>query len=145
MMLLKVSPQFSDVDSFQHINHLATLRWFEAGRMPICQLFAPDLDLAQMRLVMVRIEADYLAEMFLGSDVEIRTAVSKIGNSSFHIAQEAYQNGKLTARGTVVLVHFDRETKRAVPLTPEMRQSLEDIKRQTAILHAVVVGERSCP
>jgi len=129
---IKISPQFSDVDSFQHINHLAILRWFEAGRMPICQLFAPDLNLAQMRLVMVRIEADYIAEMFLGSDVEIRTTVSKIGNSSFHILQEACQNEKLTARGTVVLVHFDRKTKRAIPLTPEIREKLEEIRRQTA-------------
>jgi len=130
-MILKISPQVSDIDLFQHINHLAILRWFEAGRMPICRLFTPDHNLALMRLVMVHVEADFLAEMFLGSDVEIRTTISKIGNSSFHIAQEAYQNGKLSARGTVVLVHFDRETKKAIPITPEIKENLEDIRRQT--------------
>jgi len=96
--------------------------------MPICRLFAPDHNLALMRLVMVHVEADFLAEMFLGSDVEIRTGISKIGNSSFHIAQEAYQNGKLSARGTVVLVHFDRETKKAIPITPEIREQMKNIK-----------------
>ena len=96
--------------------------------MPICRLLAPDLTLDQMRVVMVRVEADYLAEMFLGNDVEIRTTVSKIGNSSFHLTHEARQNGKLTARGTVVLVHFDYETKQPLPLTPDLRQKLEEIQ-----------------
>ncbi|MCL2305593.1 MAG: acyl-CoA thioesterase [Planctomycetaceae bacterium] len=123
---MTITPQFSDVDSFQHINHLAILRWFEAARMPICRLFAPDNNVARMRLIMVRVEADYLAEMFLGNDVEIRTRVAKIGNTSFHIAQEAYQNGKQTVRGTVVLVHFDHETKKTIPFTPEFRKTLEE-------------------
>ena len=124
---MKISPQISDLDSFQHVNHLAALRWFEAGRMPIFRLFASDLHLAKVPLIMVHIEADYLAEMFLGSDVEIRTAVSKIGNSSLHISHEARQNGKLAARGTVVLVHFDHETKKPIPIPAEIREKLNQM------------------
>jgi len=124
---LKIIPQFSDTDYFQHVNHLAVLRWFEAGRMPIFRLFQPDFNLAKMPLIMVHIEADYLAEMFLGSEVEIRTTISKIGNSSIHISHEAHQNGKLCARGAVVLVHFNHETKQAIPITVEMREKLNQM------------------
>ena len=128
-LITTITPQFSDVDSFQHINHLTVLRWFEAARMPICYWFIPDHNLAQMRLIMARIEADYFAEMFFGSSIEIRTGISKIGKSSFHVTQEAYQDGKPTARGTVVLIHYDHETKQPVPLTLELREKLEQLAK----------------
>lgn len=127
MITTKITPQLSDIDSFQHVNYRVVHRWFEEGRLPIYKLFVPDLNLERLRLVMVRLEVDYLAEMFLGAEVEIRTSISKIGNTSFHITQEAYQNVKCCARGIVVLVHFDRETKESLPLTPEFRELLKQV------------------
>ena len=56
---------------------------------------------------MVRTEFDFLCEMYYGEDVEIRTFIEKIGNSSFTMGHEAWQNGKLKVRGRAVIVHFD--------------------------------------
>ncbi len=127
MLTTEITPQLSDLDSFQHVNYQVVHRWFEAGRLPLYRMFAPDLNPKRLKLVMVRLEVDYIAEMFLGSEVEIRTWISRVGNSSFHISQEARQNGNLTARGTIVLVHFDHQTKQSVPLTPEFREILHGV------------------
>ncbi len=126
-----VTPQLSDIDAFRHVNFQVIHRWFESGRLPMYRLFVPDLNPNKLRLVMVRLEVDYLAEIFLGTDVEIRTWVAQIGNSSFRVQQEAYQNGRLCAQGTVVLVHFDNAQKKSVPLDEELREQLTTLLRES--------------
>ncbi|MDR1493418.1 MAG: hypothetical protein LBT05_11950 [Planctomycetaceae bacterium] len=36
-----------------------------------------------------------MEQMYLGQNVEIRTAISKIGNRSFCVEQEAWQNSRI--------------------------------------------------
>ena len=58
--------------------------------------------------------------------VEVRTGISTIGNSSFHVVQEAWQNGKQIARGVAVLIHFDYKTEKALPIPGEIRSKLSE-------------------
>lgn len=127
MLTTTITPQLSDLDSFRHVNYMVVHRWFEAGRLPMYRRFAPDLAPERLRLVMVRLEVDYVAEMFAEDEVEIHTSVVRIGSSSFHILQEAHQSRKLCARGVVVLVHLDNDTKKPLPLPKEYRDYLETL------------------
>lgn len=99
--------------------------WFEKGREPLFRIFTPDLAIRKMPLIIARIEVDFLAELHYGADVEIRGWLSKIGNSSMHVVQEAWQNGACGARGVCVMLHFNYAEKRSQTIPPELRPILE--------------------
>ena len=128
MFIEKVTPRFGDADGLRHINNIALVEWFEVGRNPIFRMFTPDLDLSyeNWKLILVRTEFDYIGQMLYGEDVEIRSFITKIGNSSFIIGHEAWQEGKLKAKGKAVLVYFDFINQKSMPITSEIRAKLED-------------------
>ena len=75
---------------------------------------------------MARVDFDSLGEMFFDGDVEIRTYVQKIGNSSFTLLHEAWQKGEMKTKGTAVIVHYDFINKKSVPLPDDIRGSLSE-------------------
>jgi Predicted thioesterase len=124
MLTRTITPQLCQVDFFRHINHLAVPTWFELAREPLYRIFSPDLNFDDLTMIMAHFDVDFIRQMYLGHDVEIRTVVDKIGNSSFQVEQEAWQMGQCCARGHVVLVHFDFKTQKSVPLPDDIRRQL---------------------
>lgn len=127
MFTVKVTPRFGDADGLRHINNIALVEWFEVGRNPIFRLFTPDLDLSheKWKLILVRTEFDYIGQMYYGEDVEIRSYITRIGNTSFTIGHEAWQHGELKARGKAVIVHYDFIEGKSKPISDSIRKSLE--------------------
>jgi len=123
-----ISPRFGDMDGLRHINNCMVPVWFENARTPIFKIFNPSMkvDFDHWNLIMARIEADFLQEMHWGEDVKVITHVVKIGNSSFTVGQEAWQNGKLCAMGTAVHVHYDFGRGSAIRIPAEIRKQLEE-------------------
>ena len=121
-----VTPRFGDIDGLRHVNNTVLAIWFEQARNPVFRMFTPDLDLnyENWKLIMVRTEFDFLSEMYYGKDVEIRTFIIKIGNSSFTMGHEAWQNGKLAVKGKAVVVHFYFIEKKSVPIPKSIRSQL---------------------
>lgn len=120
-----IEPRFGDADGMRHITNTALPLWFEQARNPVYRIFNPNLDLKRWNLVMARLEVEYKGELFYGRDIEVRTSVSRIGKSSFDVAQEAWQDGALRAAGTVVLVQIDPARRNPVPLSPDIRRALQ--------------------
>lgn len=137
MFIETVTPRFGDADGLRHINNIALVEWFEVGRNPIFRMFTPDLDLSyeNWKLILVRTEFDYLGQMYYGRDVEIRNYITHIGNSSFTIGHEAWQDGELKAKGKAVLVHFDFINQKAVKIPDSIRAQLNE--------HLVIEEENS--
>jgi acyl-CoA thioester hydrolase len=63
--------------------------------------------------------------MYFRSDVEIRTFVTKIGNSSFTVGHEAWQEGELKVKGQAVLVYYDFKLQKAFPLPDPILDTLK--------------------
>jgi acyl-CoA thioester hydrolase len=122
-----VSPRFGDIDGLGHVNNTVLPIWFEIGRTSIFKLFSPELDLspAVWHLILVRTEFDFLRQMYFRSDVEIRTFIAKIGNSSFTVGHEAWQEGELKVKGQAVLVYYDFKLQKAMPLPDSVREMLK--------------------
>jgi len=133
MLIRTVTPQLCQIDFFRHVNHLAVPTWFELAREPLYRIFSPEMRFDDLTMIMAHLDLDFIHQMFLGHDVEIRTVVGKIGNSSFRVEQEAWQLGRCCARGSVVLVHFDFKTQKSVPLTDTIRRQLavQLVEKQT--------------
>lgn len=127
MFSINVSPRFGDIDGLGHINNTVLPVWFETGRNSIFRLFSPDLDLSPevWHLILVRTEFDFLRQMYFRSDVEIRTFITRIGNSSFTVGHEAWQEGELKVRGQAVLVYYDFKLQKALLLPDSIREILK--------------------
>lgn len=125
MFKYSVEPRFSETDALGHINNTVIPQWFEQGRLPIFKLFNPDLSLAKWNLILKKMDVDFVAQIFLFSPVEIRTAIRSIGNTSFTVYQEVWQKEQLVARGESVMVHFDYEQQAKAPIPATVREQLE--------------------
>lgn len=128
MFKTTVTPRFGDIDGLKHANNISIAIWFEQARNPVFRLFTPDLDLSyeKWKLILARSEYDYVGEITYGFDVDINTYIARIGNSSFTIGHEAWQNGRLCAKGQVVIVHYDFINKKSMPIPETIRRALEE-------------------
>jgi acyl-CoA thioester hydrolase len=128
MFKIIITPKFGDVDALKHITNTVLADWFETGRNDIFKFFTPDFDLTyeKWKLIMARTTYDFIEQMYLGKNVEIRTFILKIGNSSFTIGHEAWQDGRLKVKGDAVCVHFDFIEQKSKPIPKDIREKLEE-------------------
>ncbi|WP_040296540.1 acyl-CoA thioesterase [Alcanivorax hongdengensis] len=126
MWTTELRPRFSETDALGHINNTVLPVWFMEAREPVLRLFSPTLGRdGNNALAVVRMEVDFHAETLFGSPVTITTGIGELGNRSFQVIQEAWQNQVLTARGVATLVSFDTRERRSQPLTASLRAQLQ--------------------
>lgn len=126
MFHLELEPRFSDTDALGHISNITLPVWFEQARTPVFRIFHPTLEAETWPLIIARLEIDLMAQSYWHIPVKINTGIGKIGNSSFHVVQEAWQGDKQIARGVAVLIHFDYETEKALPIPDEIGAKLSE-------------------
>ncbi len=126
MFKLIITPRFTDTDALGHINNTVLPVWFEQARDPLFRFFTPDLDPGKWELMIAKIEVEFLGELLYGKDVEIKTGLLNVGNSSMLISQEARQDGEARAKGKTVMVHYDFKSKRPVTIPESIRQELNE-------------------
>lgn len=112
-----IIPRFSETDALGHINNTVFAVWFESARQGVFRIFTPDLDVKQWALIIASIQINYHAQTHYHSQVEIRSWISRIGQRSFEVQQEAWQDGKLCASGKTAMVKFDYAQQQAAALT----------------------------
>ena len=125
MIVSYITPRVSETDGVGHINNVFIPIWFEAGRREIFRVFSPNLDFKNWKLALVKVEVEYVDQIYLANDVEIRTGVEKIGNSSFTIEEEIHQTGRLCAKGKSIYVNYNFKRKKSESIPKTMRKQLE--------------------
>ncbi len=124
MFTYTITPRVADTDALGHINNTVLPCWFEEARTPLFRILNPKMDFAAWNLIMARMEVDYMKQIFFHSNVEIKTWICRMGNSSFDVMQELWQDGAVCARSKSILVHFDFKTQKSVPIQGAMRDDL---------------------
>ena len=117
-------PRFKDTDALGHINNASITTWFEEGRRSIFKYFIPDLDPKKWKLIIARVEVDYVAQAHYQEEVTIKTWVEKIGNSSFQLYQEAHQGSTIVSKSKTFLIHFDYASQKSIPIPAAIRKNL---------------------
>ena len=112
MIVTHITPRVSETDGVGHINNVFIPIWFEAGRREIFRIFSPKLDFKKWKLALVKVEVEYVDQIYLAHNVEIRTGIEKIGNSSFTIKEEIHQTGRLCSKGKSIYVNYNFEKKK---------------------------------
>ncbi|WP_438864647.1 acyl-CoA thioesterase [Neptunicella sp.] len=117
--------RFYETDALQHVSNTVLVGWFEAAREPLFKIFNPQLSLTNWPLILASYKVDFIAQIFYGSEVEVKTGISRLGNSSFEVYQQVWQNDKLCAEGHTTMVHFDYQTQKSAAIPATIRQQLQ--------------------
>jgi len=124
MFSMKVTPRFGEIDGLGHVNNTVMPTWFELARNPLFSIFNPEQTVKNWNLILARFEVDFVSQMYYNGDVEIRTWIERIGSSSLEVVQEAYQKGRVGARGKTVLVHYDFKEQKSTRIPDVIRKQL---------------------
>ena len=128
MVFTKIVPRVSETDGVGHINNVFVPIWFEAGRREIFRIFSPKLDFINWKLALVKVTVEYVDQLYLAEDVNIKTGIEKIGTSSFTIKEEIHQTNRICAKGQAIYVNYNFRDKKSEPISNEIRNKLESIK-----------------
>ncbi|MBU8917378.1 acyl-CoA thioesterase [Bacillus sp. FJAT-29953] len=125
MYLTVIEPRVSETDGVGHINNTTIPIWLEAGRNKLFKLFNPEDTFHDWKMIILKTNVEYVAQIYFGKDVEVKTWVKKIGNSSLELYEEIHQEGRLCVIGTAVYVNFNLQTQKSEPIPNDIRQELE--------------------
>ena len=128
MIFTKIVPRVSETDGVGHINNVFVPIWFEAGRREIFRIFSPKLDFINWKLALVKVTVEYIDQLYLAEDVDIKTGIEKIRTSSFTIKEEIHQTNRICAKGEAIYVNYNFRDKKSEPISNEIRNRLESIK-----------------
>jgi acyl-CoA thioester hydrolase len=123
--------RYRDMDRQQHVNNAVFATYFESGRVGLIYDKENGLQIEGATSVVARLEIDFLGELHWPGTVEIGTAVEEIGTRSYRFIAAVFHNGACAAIGRTTMVLIDRETRRSLPLPPELIARLKELMLRT--------------
>lgn len=120
---IEIEPQYRDLDPNRHVNQAVYSSYCEQARTKYWEeIIGQRHDRAE--LVLVKLELEYTAEITLGDVVTVNQRIGELGESSIPITYELRTNGETAATGSVVLLSFDRERRKPVPIPEQWRTAI---------------------
>ena len=119
-----ITPRFYETDALGHINNAVIAAWFEVARASFLESLGDGDAGAAEKWVLASLKIDFLAETFYGSDVIAHITGARVGNSSLTVECEMSQNGKVTVRGTAVVVHLGQAGGSPTRIADGLRKKL---------------------
>jgi len=131
---VRITVRFADTDGMRHVNNAKYLTYCEIARIRYWtdvtgEDFALGAEGAES-LILAEARITYRAQAFYGDTVTVQTRAARIGRSSFTLEHRltAHRPGgprRLVAVSESVLVRFDYEVDRPVPLSDEHVAAIE--------------------
>ena len=123
------SVRFRDCDAMGHVNHAVYFTYLEQCRLTFWREVTGGPS-PHTRVIVARAECDYRAPAHFGDELEVRLRVGEIGRSSFGLQYEIVhvKSGRLIATGKTVMVSYDYEAGKSVPLPESARALLQQLK-----------------
>lgn len=123
-----VQVRFRDIDAFGHVNNAVVSTYVELARVSYLRevlSLDPVGPVNRMPLILGMIKIDYLSPIFLADQVQIGSRVDWIGRSSIHMSHHlASESGRDLARAASVLVAYDYEQARPMPVPETWRSAM---------------------
>ena len=113
-----------DTDQFGHVNNAAMASFFEAGRMELFAKRPADPPPANLQLVVVRLLMNFHKELYYPGEVAIGSVVTRVGRSSFDVAQGLFAGDDCIASAQATCVAFDGEQRRSTEIPGPLRDYL---------------------
>lgn len=122
------------MDAFGHVNNAVFFSYVELARIRyLLDVLDPDRPFDRMPLILARVELDFRSPIAFGEEVTVETRVERVGRTSFAMRHRmtAGDEGRLAGDVQTVLVTYDYDNARPVPVPDEWRQRFADHEGRT--------------
>ena len=121
-----VEVRFRDLDALGHVNNAVFLTYLESARIAYWLELRGSTDLADMDMILARVEIDYRSQAGYRDNLEVGVRVSSFGRSSVTMELRIVERGtqRLVAESRNVMVYFDYAANRSLPIPGELRDKL---------------------
>ncbi len=121
--LTELRVRFGDTDMLGHVNNASYFTYMEEARCDFVQA----VGMTEVPLILASAKVDFRAQTYFGDTLEIETWVTRIGNTSFDVANlmRNAETGAVVFEGVAVIVYFDYEEQKPKPIPDNLRKLLE--------------------
>jgi acyl-CoA thioester hydrolase len=139
---VEIQVRFADTDGMRHVNNAKYLTYCEIARIRYwTDVTGEDFSLGTEgveSLILAEARITYRAQAFYGDVVTVQTRATRIGRTSFtleHRLVAAAPDGppRLVAVSESILVRFDYDSMRPVPLSPEHVAAIEAFEGRSLV------------
>lgn len=116
--------RFADLDRQGHVNNAVFMTFFEAGRVDLLYNPAYDMRVPGRTYMIVRIAIDFRGEILWPGDVEIGTAIARLGTSSFDLEQGLFVGDACVGTAESTLVMVDETTRRPCAFPADLAERI---------------------
>jgi acyl-CoA thioester hydrolase len=118
--------RFADTDAIGHVNNVSFAAYLETGRTTFGRACGLPIGLQQLgvHMVLARIEIDYRREVHWPAQLDLGSAVLRLGRSSITLIQGMFIGDLCVATGREVLVMVETASGRPSPLPDDLRERL---------------------
>jgi acyl-CoA thioester hydrolase len=117
--------RFIDTDTSGRIHYTAMFRYFESAEIEFMRRLGVSYTNFDYGFPRVHVECDFLLSLVHDDLIEIEVFLTKLGRSSVRLEFRTLKEGKLAARGAVVIACMDKKTERAISIPVELRERFE--------------------
>jgi len=124
-----IEVRFRDSDAMGHVNNAVYLTYLEVARQAHWKTFAAHVGYDQVPFVVARVTMDFRSPAMVGETIRVGLRTDWVSRSSFGLSYELRERDseRLVAEATTVLVTYDYEAKRAMPVPDWLRSGLERV------------------
>lgn len=123
---LPIQLRWNDVDRFGHVNNEVYFSFYDMGKSEYFAHVCPNVNWREYGIVAVHVQADFLSQIYGSDHIAVQTAVTEIGNKSFHLTQRVINTDTQEVKcvGTSVMVTYDLINHESIPLKWEWIQAI---------------------
>ncbi|WP_062056820.1 acyl-CoA thioesterase [Aquimarina longa] len=125
---LKLRIDWSEMDTYQHVNNVNFMKYMQSARVQFWEVTGLAKLYAETKKgpMLVSTKCDFKNPLFFPGNVEVRTKLEFIKNSSFGLYHELYNDdGILCAEGHDVAVCFDFNVNKTFLITDALRDIMK--------------------
>ena len=117
--------RFCDLDALGHVNNNAMGMYFENARAKLLSLITPGWPWGETLFVLVHTCITFRSELHMPARLRIGTCVTKVGNTSMHVANALFHGETPVAYSESTSVLIDGKTRAPVRLSEALRAIIE--------------------
>ena len=127
-VVVRLPVLWGDMDAFGHVNNTRFIRWFEMARIVhFEQVGIKTTEAVGVAPILAHVSCDFIAPVDFPGEILVGARVSKIGTTSFtqeYVVTLAETPEEPVARGTGVIVMYDYDAGKKVPISDDLRQRI---------------------
>ena len=131
-----IEVRYGDLDPQGHVNNAKYLTYFEQARVAYTiklGLFTKNQSFMEFGFILADVHITYFEPIYHGQNIKVGVHAARLGNKSMTWEQNIVDadTGKELAKGEVVLVTYDYQNEKTIPIPQEWREKISTFEHLT--------------